>query len=526
ADYHARVWTDYTLKGSKEEVFEPRFFYTGFRYVEVAVSDGAALASLKVEGRVVRSDVEPNGEFTSSNELLNQIHKIGVWAQMGNLVGYPTDCPHREKGAYNGDGQVEAEASMHDFQMASFYTKWLNDMRDSQEPDGRIPNTSPPIVGGMGGGIGWGSAYVLIPWWMYNYYGDTQMLKEHYPTMKRYIAYLKNKARTDTKPEQPYIINYFEGFWYSLGEWCSPGRGDCPNHDVVNTFYYYHDTQLMSQIATMLGHPDDAQQYALLCDTIKQAFNKQFLREETALYGLDSTFQTYQLVALAGDLVPESYKERVMQTIVDDIHKRNNHLNTGIIGTKFLWGQLTEAGFSDLAYSVATQETYPSYGYWIRNNSTTLLEDWQGGASHNHQMFGSVTEFFYKYLAGIQSPVEGRTTPGYKHIHLQPYMPDGLNSAEASLGTVSGKIVAGWEKQNGQYVCHAVIPANTTATLVLPVGGFSQLKVTESGKDVWENATFVSGSKGIREGSIADDKLTISLESGEYRFVVFGELKY
>jgi alpha-L-rhamnosidase len=357
---------------------------------------------------------------------------------------------------------------------------------------------------------------------MYHYYGDTQMLKEHYPTMKRYIAYLKNKARTDSQPEQPYIINYFDGFWYSLGEWCSPDRNDCPNHDVVNTFYYYTDVKLLSQIAAMLGHTDDATQYAALSDTIKQAFNKQFLREETSLYGLDSIFQTYQLVALAGDLVPEAYKERVLKTIVDDIHKRNNHLNTGIIGTKFLWAQLSDAGYYDLAYAVATQETYPSYGYWIRNNSTTLLESWNGDASHNHQMFGSVTEFFYKYLAGIQSPVEGRTTPGYKHIHLQPCMPAGLDAAKASLHTVSGTIVAGWDKQEGQYVYSTTIPANTTATLVLPVGNSTQLKVTENGKDVWKNAAFVSGNKGIRSSSLSGDQLTLSLESGVYRFVVTG----
>ena len=362
--YHAQVWTDYTLKSSKLETYEPRFFYSGFRYIEVATSDKQNLSEIKAEGRVVRSALERNGTFTSSEPLLNKIHEAGLWSQKANTVGYPTDCPHREKGAYNGDGQVIAETSMHDFQMAAFYTKWLNDMRDAQEENGRIPNTSPALVGGMGGGVAWGSACILIPWWMNLYYGDERILQEHYPTMKRYIQYLRNLAKTDKNPQEPYIINDFESYWYSLGEWCAPGQSDGPNHPVVNTFYYYYNVTLMAQIAGKLGKTGDAKQFAALSDTIKNAFNNTFFNEKSGLYGTEETYQTYQLLALLGDLAPKGYRQKVLNTIVDDIvNKRGGHLNTGIIGTKYLWPTLSKENFDNLAFEVATQATFPGYGY-------------------------------------------------------------------------------------------------------------------------------------------------------------------
>lgn len=512
------IWTDYTLKGEGTEVYEPRFFYSGFRYIEVTTDDKTNLESLKVEGRVVRSAIEQNGTWSSSNSLFNKIHEAGIWSQMSNLVSYPTDCPHREKGAYTGDGQVIAETSMHDFHMAQMYIKWLDDMRDAQEPDGRIPNTAPTLVGGMGGGVGWGSAYILIPWWMHHYYNDTRILEEHYPTMKRYIEYLRNLARIDEKPEEAHIINFFEEYWYSLGEWQSPGRSDCPNHDVVNTFYYYYDTWLMSQIADILGHKKDAEQFMTLSDTIKEEFNKKFFNPETNLYGLDSTYQTYQLIALAGDLVPEAHRENVIQTIVDDIHARDNHLNTGIIGTKYLWPVLANAGYNNLAYEVATRETYPGYGFWILNNSTTLLESWHG-TTGNHQMFGSVVEYFYKYLAGIQSPMEGNTEKGYKHVHIQPYVPDKLEAVSASVHTVSGEIKSAWEKNAGGFRVAVTIPANTTASLVIPdVDG--NVAITENNTLIWENETYKNEVIGVTDIDRNADQLTLSLLSGSYKLNV------
>jgi alpha-L-rhamnosidase len=516
--YHAETWTDYTLKGGGTETYEPRFFYTGFRYIEVATGNQEDLEILKVEGRVVGSALERNGRFVSSDSLLNQIHRAGLWSQKGNLVGYPTDCPHREKGAYNGDGQVIAETSMHDFQMAPFYYKWLNDMRDSQEPNGRIPNTSPTLIGGMGGGVAWGSAYVLIPYWMHHYYNDTRILTAHYPAMKRYLQYLQNLAKTDSKPEEPFIINDFDGYWYSLGEWCAPGERDGPNHAVVNTFYYYYNAKLMAEMANILGHTNDAREFSDLSDTVRNAFNSRFFNPETFLYGTDSTYQTYQLLALHGGLVPAEHRESVLQTIVDDIERRDGHLHTGIIGTKYLWPVLTTNGYRDLAFATATKKTYPSYGYWLDNNATTLLEEWSGDNSHNHQMFGSVVEYFYKYLAGIQSPMEGETTKGYRQILLKPNVPVGLDKVDASLETVAGTLVSNWAKDEHSFRYTVSVPANSSATVAIPAFNFEQAKVTEGNSLIWDNGGFVSGVAGIRNVTRMGDEIRVEIESGQYDF--------
>lgn len=392
-------------------------------------------------------------------------------------------------------------------------------MRDSQEENGRIPNTSPTLVGGMGGGVAWGSAYILIPWWMYNYYGDERILQEHYPSMKKYIQYLKNLGRTDKNPKEPYIINDFDSYWYSLGEWCAPGQSDGTNHPVVNTFYYYYNTKLMSQIAKNIGKTEDVQQFSALSDSIKNAFNNRFFNKKTGLYGTEETYQTYQLLALLGNLVPEGNRQKVINTIVDDIvNKRDGHLNTGIIGTKYLWPTLSEENFDNLAFEVATQTTFPGYGFWLSNHSTTLLEAWSGKNSHNHEMFGSVTEYLYKFLAGIQSPMEGNTSPGYKNIYIEPHVPRGLDFVNASLETVAGQVASNWEKNTGSFNYEVIVPANTTATVVLPLLGFKDITVFEGDAKIWEKDSFVKGVPGILDVVKNDERLKIKIESGKYNF--------
>ncbi len=521
--YHSRVWTNYILKGKDIEVYEPRFFYTGLRYIEVTMDNHKNPALLEVEGRVVHSALEFNGKFVTSDSLLNKIHRATVWSQIANTYGNPTDCPHREKGAYTGDGEIIAESSIYDFQMAAFYTKWLNDMQDAQEENGRIPNTAPTLIGGNGGGVAWGSACILLPWWMYQYYNDTRILKEHYVTMKRYLEYLHKLARTDANPKEAYIINNFGGYWYSLGEWCAPGQSDGPDHAMVNTYYYYQDAVFLSRIATILGKSADALKYQALADTVKNALNKKFFDPGTNLYATKTAYQTYQLLALAGEIVPDGHQEKVVKTLTDDIistHK--GHLNTGIIGTKYLWYVLVHSGHSDLAYTVAMQTTYPGYGYWIKKGATTLWEEWSGKNSHNHQMFGSVDEFFYKYLAGIRSPEDGKTTHGYKHIHIQPYVPDGLSSVEASVETGAGYIESGWYHSSDLFHLKIVIPANSDASVSIPLLDFNNPKITENGKKIWENGTFITGDPGVFNAHTDKNFLTFSIGSGTYEFKLSG----
>ena len=523
-DYHKNVWTTYTLDGQGTEIYEPAFFYTGFRYIEVKPENPEKIESLSVAGRVVRSGLKRNGTFSSSDTLLNQIHRATIWSQKGNMHGFPTDCPQREKGGYTGDGQVIAQTSMHDFHTAAFYTKWLNDMRDAQQDNGRIPNTSPTLVGGHGGGIGWGSAYVLIPWWMYQYYNDTRVLENHYSSMKDYVTYLRNLARTDANPDEPHIINDFGGYWDSLGEWRAPGEADGPNHPVVNTYYFYKDATLFSKIAEKLGHTEDAQEYKALADTIKDAFNRKFFNADTYLYGTDTVYQTYQLVGLEGDLVPNKARKKVLQTIIRDItEKRNGHLNTGIIGTKHLWHVLSQAGKADVAYSTVQQTTYPSYGYWLQNGASTLWELWSGEKSHNHQMFGTVNEFFYQYLAGIRAPVHGKTTRAYEHIRIKPFIPEDLDSVSASLETMRGEVVSKWHKNAGNFDMQVTIPANSTGSISVPTLDMETVTIREQDKKIWENGSFNQAMSGILDGKKQDQYITFSVGSGTYHFTVSGE---
>lgn len=520
--YHSNVWSHYILNGDGVETYEPRFFYTGFRYVEVQVDQPENIQSLEIEGQVVHSDLERNGSFSSSDTLLNQIHEAAIWSQRGNLHGYPTDCPHREKGGYNGDGQVIAETSIHDFHMHSLYKKWLNDMKDAQYDNGRIPNTSPLLLGGEGGGIAWGSAYILIPWWIYQYYEDMRILEEHFDSMKDYMTYLSDLAsENDENPDEDYIINEFGGYWDSLGEWEAPVMDRTgPINPLTNTYYWYLDVLTFADIAGVLGREDDRSEYLALADSIKQAFNEKFFLSEQNLYGIEEPYQGYLLFALSGDLVPQENRQAVLDNLIQDIQVTSaGHLGTGILGTKHLINVLAEEGREDVIHEVVTKTTYPSWGYWIENGATTLWESWNAESSHNHQMFGTVNEYLYKYLAGIRAPTNKGTSTGYKEIHIKPYIPDDLDWAEASLETVRGNISSRWERTDNQLTMEITIPPNTTGQVSIPTLDWSSVEISESGKTVWDGVQATENQPGILRVKAEDKYVVFEIESGSYEFI-------
>ena len=521
--YHRDVWSTYTLKGGMKETFHPRFFYSGFRYLEVSVEQGQ-IHNLRSEGWAIHNDLPRNGHFESSDSLLNKIYRAAVWSQRGNLHGYPTDCPHREKGGYNGDGQVIAETSIHDFHMHPFYFKWLNDMRDSQEDNGRIPNTSPAVIGGIGGGIAWGSAYILLPMWMYEYYGDVRILEDHYPFMKKYMAYLGDLASHDEEPLEQFIINEFGGHWDSLGEWEAPVRErNGPVNPLTNTYYWYLNTLTMSRIARVLEKEEDIRVYESLAESIKSAINDKFYLKDLHLYGTEEPYQGYLLFALNGNIVPEEDREKVLQNLIDDIMvKSRGHLGTGILGTKHLFPVLAGAGREDVLHAMVTKTTFPSWGYWIANGATTLWENWAGQNSHNHQMFGTVNEYFYKYLAGIRPPGEGMTSVGYRQVHIQPYIAEGLKYVKASVESVRGRIGSEWEKVDGGTQFTVEIPPNTSGFFTIPLEAGQVRKIEEGGKTLWEDGTLVDHNISGVQASASDGSIRISLNSGIYRFFVTG----
>lgn len=524
--YHRDVWTTYTLNGNGTETYEPRFFYSGFRYIEVTTDQPENIESLEIEGQVVHSDLERNGSFSSSDTFLNKIYEAAVWSQRGNWHGYPEDCPHREKGGYNGDGQVIAETSIHDFHMHSSYEKWLNDMKDAQYENGRIPNTSPLLLGGEGGGIAWGSAYIQLPWWMYQYYEDRHLLEEHYGSMKDYMNYLHDLAsENDENPDENYIINEFGGFWDSLGEWEAPVRDRTgPVNPLTNTYYWYLNSITFADIAGVLGREDDREKTLALADSIKQAFNEKFFLPEQNLYGTEEPYQGYLLFALSGDLVPEEHRQAVLENLIYDIEVTGNgHLGTGILGTKHLINLLAEEGREDVIHEVVTKTTFPSWGHWIENGATTLWESWNAESSHNHQMFGTVNEYFYKYLAGIRAPTNEGTSTGYKEIHIKPYIPDEMDWVEASVETVRGTVSSRWEKTDDGLNLNVTIPANTAGKVSIPTLGRDQVQISENGELVWKDGQIVNNNTGISSGSETDGFVLLDLTSGSYEFEMTGE---
>jgi alpha-L-rhamnosidase len=279
----------------------------------------------------------------------------------------------------------------------------------------------------------------------------------------------------------------------------------------------------MSQVAKLIGKNEDAVKYAALADTIKNELNKKFFNPETNLYGSDTTYQTYQILALNNDIIPEGHREEVLQTLKEDIvNTHQSHLNTGIIGTKNIWPVLNQNGMEDIAWSLATQTSFPSFGYWIGKGATTLREQWDGKNSPNHQMFGSIDEYFYKYLAGIRSPSEGKTTIGYKHIHIQPYIPKELGAAQAILNTVAGKVESAWEQERGKLRLKVTIPPNSDATVCIPVMEIKNPLIKERRKIVWQDGRYISGDKGISNAKQEENYITFNLGSGRYEFQLSG----
>lgn len=500
-----QIQTDvYVLKGQGLEEWEPRFTWHGFRYVELTGFPGRPSLD-SIEGKVVHGAVQQTGSFECSNPLLNQIQTTYVWTQLTNLHGgVPSDCPHRERLGYTGDGHITAEAAMYNFNMAQFYTKWMNDISDAQnKKTGFVPHTA-PFAGG-GGGPGWGCACVIIPWHMYRFYGDRRILEDHYPMMSRWMEYLEGRADADC------VITHEEPGSWCLGDWCTPGDIRIPR-EFVNTYYFGLVCKLMVFIAEVLGRPDDTARYQMLYTQIQQGMNKRFFNSDGKSYSIGE--QGTEAFALAIDAVPEEKKGQVLGYLLHHLMvNRQGHLDTGIFGTPVLLDVLTEHGHADAAYILINQRDYPGYGYMIDQGATTLWETWEGKGSHNHPMFGSVSAWFYRVIGGI-----GIGKPGFEEVVVRPYMIEDLQYARASVDTMRGQVTSAWERQAGKVILHVSIPVNATGRIYVPKVSAAPL-IEESSQVVWrENAPgcFTSGIKGCEE---QERHIVFTTGSGFYTFV-------
>jgi len=486
--YQGPFQTDsYTLAGRGVETWEPRFTYHGFRYVEVTGWPGRPdLDSLR--GRVVHTGFSRAGSFECSNALLNTIQRLTLWAYRGNFVGIPTDCPHREKNGWTGDAQLACELGLLNFDNAPAYEKWMGDFRDEQPASGEFPGIVPTSGWGYGVGPAWDSAHVLIPWYLYVYQGDRRVLEDNYASMKRYVDFLGTRARD-------HMVDY------GLADWC-PARTETPA-SVTSTAYYYVDALTLSRVAELLGQPDDAQRYAELAARIFDAFNAAHNRGN-GLYANGS--QTALACALYQGLVPADQREWVAQRLVEAVEATDGHLDCGILGAKYLFRALTDAGRADVAYRVATQTTPPSYGDWVRRGATTLWEDWGGNASRDHIMFGDISAWFYSALAGI-NPDPRR--PGFRHTIIRPHPVGDLTWVRAEHQSPYGPVGSAWELAAGGLTLRVTVPPNATATVYVPAARPNA--VTESGRPAAQ-------SPGVAYLGPRDGCAVFAVGSGEYEF--------
>lgn len=499
----------FILKGGPETL-HAQFTYHGFRYVEVTGFPGTpGLGSLR--GEVVHTAVRSVGEFAASKQILNQIQHLIYWSQLTNLMSIPTDCDQRdERQGWMGDAQVTAEEAMMNFDMAAFYTNFVRDIRDVQGPDGSITDTVPHKYGSRPADPAWGTAYPMICWHMWRQYGDRRILEENYDGLKKYVGFLQGIASGNVLTMSHY------------GDWVPIVHTDSA---FVSDAYYYADVNILSEIAGVLGKTADQQTYAALAGSIKDALNQKFYDASKGVYANGT--QTANAMAIELGLVPQQHDRQVASNLTNDItYYHNTHITTGFIGIKFLMPALVKIGRADLAYELASQTTYPSWGYMVKQGATTLWELWQDKSgpsmnSQDHIMFGSVGAWFYRALAGINLAEDGA---GYRHIIIRPNIVEDLASASGTIGTMRGEVSSSWNHLPGKIELNVVIPPGADARVLVPQEEeMTDVTVRDGNRVIWDHDHYVAGDPGVSSASHSRRGVEFEIGSGRYSFTLTGE---
>ncbi|PWH12671.1 MAG: hypothetical protein DDG60_12195 [Anaerolineae bacterium] len=486
----ARQTDYYTLRGDPQgEIWESRFTFHGFRYVQVKGLAEPPSRDL-LTAIVLHSDLPETIHFECSDPLLNQLHHNIQWGWKGNSLDVPTDCPQRdERLGWTGDAQVFARTATYLTDAAGFFTKWIQDMADAQLSSGAIPSVAPVIstLDQADGGPAWSDAFIIIPWTIWQQYGDTRILETHYPAMCRYLEYLVSHSqnlirflpdeRELPKPQQSWQLGGY-GDWLAQ-DGSTDKRGFTPR-DLIGTAFLAYDARLMNQIAAALGKDDDALKFRQLFEDVRAAFIERFITPAGLLIGQQ---QTGYLLVLQFGLAPERLWPVFLAALVKDIEARQTHMSTGFVGTPYICQVLTDFGRLDLAYALLLQKTFPSWLYPVLHGATTIWERWDGWTetqgfqdpemnSFNHYAYGAVGTWMYENIGGIRPhPAH----PGFQHFILNPQPGGGLTYARAEYNSVHGKIISQWKIEDGQFIWNFTIPPNTTADVIMPDGsGISQ----------------------------------------------------
>ena len=496
----ARATDTYICRDVSPVVWEPGFTYHGFRYVEISNYPGR-LTKDKISGVVAFSDLDLTGNFHCSDTLINAYYQSALWSQRSNFFDIPTDCPQRdERAGWMGDIQVFAKAATYNMDVSAFFSKWLREVADSQYDNGRLPSMAPRIYSKTA--TGWGDAIIIVPWHLYQSYGDTRVLEEHYESMTAWMKYLEENSDAG-------ICNV-----WSFGDW-QHLEGEVIPTELFSTAYFGHSADLLSRIAAVLGKKQDAERYRHLFDTVRKAFRDKFILSSGLLSG---NSQTAYVLALKFDLLDEEQRTQAIKNLVKRLKLQQNLISTGMHASARILPVLSESEHLDKAYDLLANKKYPSWGFQIAREATTPWERWDGylGAgrfndspnnSLNHFAFGAYTEWFYSTIAGIQS-----LEPGYRKIRIAPRPGGKLTHATGEYESIRGKIVSKWEIANGRFQLSIEIPANTSARVVLPYGAPLEA-VTENGNDIED-------ADGVMFVKAEENALHFDVLSGSYQFEV------
>ncbi|TDF90587.1 alpha-L-rhamnosidase [Paenibacillus piri] len=519
----------YILRGGGPETFEPVFTFHGFRYVKVTGYPGT-VRSEHFTAMVLSSDMRYTGFFECSDERINRLQQNIVWSQKTNLLSIPMDCPQRERAGWTGDIQVFAPTAAFNMDVLVFLTRWLRNLALEQLPNGEVPNVVPyhksfrhigHTLMGKDSSAGWGDAVIIVPWALYQAYGDVRVLEEFYDSMVRWISYVRQTAENELpdnydqmddvqKERQKYLWN--TGFHF--GDWLmpsasSPTESAMRTKEVVATSFYAYSTALLSETAAILGKHPDAEAYSDLSRRIRQAYAEEYLQDDGTL---SAHFQGAYVLALQFGLVSEEARGQVADQLARLIEGNGYRLDTGFVSVPFLLDVLCKYGKRDIAYKLLYQTECPSWLYEVERGATTIWESWSAikpdgtvsSMSFNHYAFGCVGDWLYREIAGLR-----KEQAGYKKINIRPAVDCGLSYASAKYESRYGTIVSGWSKQGGQLIVTAVIPPNTTGTVVLP--NAKHVTVKESGTPLNEAAGVISYHQN-------EFDVSVQLGSGSYRF--------
>ncbi len=495
----------YTLKSDTDEVWQPKFTYYGFRYVQVdggvpdTANNSLALPVItQLTSLHCRNANPENGSFECSNQLFNRIYTLINWAIKSNMQSVITDCPHREKLSWLEEDYLMGNSIHYNNDIYHLYLKLVYDLMDAQYPEGFVPDIVPEYVvfgDGFLDSPEWGSSAVILPWLLYEWYGDKDILQKAYGMTKRYVDYLKSKSAD-------HILSHGLGDWYDYGP-RPPGEAQLTPKAVTATSIFYYDAVLVSKMAKVLNKESDAKNYAELAASIKLSFNKNFFNAATKVYSTGS--QTAMAMPLSVGLVEEKNKKAVLKNLVDSIYAGNKALTAGDIGFHFLVKALDEGGASQLIFDMNNRDDVPGYGFQLKKGATALTESWPGleEVSNNHLMLGHIMEWFYSGLAGI-SQEEGSVA--FNHIRLRPQPVGDITSAKGKFHSPYGWISSEWKEETKKFSLNVTIPVNANANVYLPAKASSV---------IYSNNEIIHRKIKIRNGAAI-----ITVGSGNYHFEV------